>query len=48
MKYIIEAQALIKIEVEAKTEYDAEEIAREELENYEGIDWGFSTYIKHV
>lgn len=45
MKYIVEAQTLIRIEVEAKSQDDAEEKARQELEELEGIDWTFCTHM---
>ena len=45
MKYIVEAQALIKIEVESNSQDDAEEQARQELEEIEDIDWSFCTHL---
>jgi hypothetical protein len=46
MKYIVEAQTLIKIEVDAESEQEAYEKATDELEDVEDIDWSISVWKK--
>lgn len=46
MKYIVEAQALITIEIEAENEQQAYEKVSVELDDLEGIDWQYSIWKK--